>query len=208
MERFFNTAVFQKPDSYTFDPLSRFDLADTLMLIRQQRYFVLHALRETGKTSCMLALRDYLNKGVDYIAVYANLEAGQAWRNNVARVTGATCQTLARELKNIVKSNWPFHVLVSTKENGINTQLSSFLESIFQSLGKPLTEGYGDPVQRVVFELKIKRETIDVVIEKDLQKTAENMDLMGVVDEGHFITFDRSQEKTWDERIWHRTYEW
>ena len=71
MERFFNTAGPQIPeDNYTLDPLSRFDLDEIMMLIRQKRYFVLHAPRQTGKTSCMLALRDYLNGQGDYICVY------------------------------------------------------------------------------------------------------------------------------------------
>ena len=56
------------------------------MLIRQQRYFVMHAPRQTGKTSCMLALRDYLNNEDDYIAVYANVEGGQAARNDAQSV--------------------------------------------------------------------------------------------------------------------------
>ena len=83
MERFFNTAGPQTPDAYTIDPLTRFDLDDVLMLIRQQRYFVLHAPRQTGKTSCMLALRDLLDREGQYIAVYANVEGGQASRNDV-----------------------------------------------------------------------------------------------------------------------------
>lgn len=29
------------------------------------------------------------------------------------------------------------------------------------------------------------------------------MDTGGSVNEGHLIIFDRSGEKTWDERIWH-----
>lgn len=29
-----------------------------------------------------------------------------------------------------------------------------------------------------------------------------------VIDEGHLIVFDRTQEKTWDERIWHKPYEY
>lgn len=59
MERFFNTAGPNKPElAYTLDPLSRFDLDEVLMLIRQSKYFVLHAPRQTGKTSCLLALRD------------------------------------------------------------------------------------------------------------------------------------------------------
>ena len=65
MEKFFNTAGPQKSeDNYTIDPLSRFDLDEVLTMIRQQRYFVLHAPRQSGKTSCMLALRDYLYKEV------------------------------------------------------------------------------------------------------------------------------------------------
>ena len=72
MERFFNTAGPQIPeDNYTIDPLKRFDLEEILILISQMRYFVLHAPRQTGKTSCLLALCDYLNKEGDYIAVYA-----------------------------------------------------------------------------------------------------------------------------------------
>ena len=63
MERFFNTAGPNRPkEQYTIDPLTRFDLDDVLMLIRQKKYFVLHAPRQTGKTSCLLALRDYLNQ--------------------------------------------------------------------------------------------------------------------------------------------------
>jgi len=63
MEKFFNTAGPQKPElHYTIDPLTRFCLDDIISLIRQQKYFVLHAPRQTGKTSCLLALRNCVNK--------------------------------------------------------------------------------------------------------------------------------------------------
>lgn len=92
MERFFNTAGPQKVDiNYSIEPLSRFDLDEILTLINRQRYFVLHAPRQTGKTSCMLALRDYLNKQGDYICVYANVEGGQAARNDIKSVTAIVC---------------------------------------------------------------------------------------------------------------------
>ncbi|MEE4379882.1 MAG: hypothetical protein V2J55_20530 [Candidatus Competibacteraceae bacterium] len=62
MMRFFNTAGPVKPENhYCLPPLERFDLDDVLMLIDQQKYFVLHAPRQTGKTSSLLALLDYLN---------------------------------------------------------------------------------------------------------------------------------------------------
>ena len=55
-------------------------------LIYQRKYFVLHAPRQTGKTSCLLALHDYLNARGEFYAVYANVEVGQASRNNVEEV--------------------------------------------------------------------------------------------------------------------------
>jgi hypothetical protein len=72
---------------------------------------------------------------------------------------------------------------------------------------KPLTDGYGGPVQRIVLELKIKRYSLERTIDEGLQQTADYMDAVGSVDEGHFIIFDRSKEKSWDERIWHKPYE-
>jgi hypothetical protein len=54
------------------------------MLIGQKKYFLLHAPRQTGKTSCLLALMDHLNREGRYRAVYANLESAQAWRERLA----------------------------------------------------------------------------------------------------------------------------
>jgi len=42
---------------------------------------------------------------------------------------------------------------------------------------------------------------------RHLQQTADYIDRCGSVDEGHLITFDRSQTRTWEERIWHRPAE-
>ena len=73
-------------DHYCIPPLERIDLDAVLGLVRRKKYFVLHAPRQTGKTSALLALRDLLNGGGagDYRCVYANVEAGQAMRENVA----------------------------------------------------------------------------------------------------------------------------
>ena len=69
---------------------------------------------------------------------------------------------------------------------------------------KPLSNGLGSPMQRIVLELKIKRGDLDKIIEKGLKQTWEYMDMSGGVDEGHLIIFDRDSEKTWEERIWCR----
>lgn len=59
MQKHFNTAGPQIAAlHYQLDPLARIDLPMVLDLIAQQRYFVLHAPCQTGKTTCLLALRD------------------------------------------------------------------------------------------------------------------------------------------------------
>ena len=85
--RKFNTEGPVRADRhYHIPPLTRIDLDDVLGLVRDEKYFVLHAPRQTGKTSALLALRDLLNSGQagDYRCVYANVEAGQAMRENIA----------------------------------------------------------------------------------------------------------------------------
>ena len=85
--RFFNTegpVVARK--HYCVPPLDRVNLDEILRLIENERYFVLHAPRQTGKTSTLLALRDLINHGAggDYRCVYVNVEAAQAVREDVA----------------------------------------------------------------------------------------------------------------------------
>ena len=84
--RFFNTAGPIKPERhYCIPPLARLNLDELLGLIRDEKYFVLHAPRQTGKTSVLLALQDLLNASGDYRCVYTNFEPGQAARENAAQ---------------------------------------------------------------------------------------------------------------------------
>ena len=98
--RYFNTAGPVRPDwHYCLPPLERFRLREILALIRQQLYFVLHAPRQTGKTSSLLALRDLLNSGAagDYWCVYVNVETAQTARENVAQAVRNILNALADE---------------------------------------------------------------------------------------------------------------
>ena len=100
--RFFNTAGPMRPDDhYCIPPLSRLKQSELLTLIRQKRYCVLHAPRQTGKTSALLTLRDLLNSGAAgaYRCVYANVEAGQASRENVERAMRAILGEVARRAR-------------------------------------------------------------------------------------------------------------
>ena len=100
MERIFNTAGPIKPEKHYHIPLlERIDLDEVLMLIRNERYFVLHAPRQTGKTSTLLALMHELNESGEYAAAYANIEGAQAARSNVRRGVAAVCSVVGRSIK-------------------------------------------------------------------------------------------------------------
>ena len=98
--RFFNTAGPVKADlHYLVPPLDRLDLNNLLQLIQQQKYFVLHAPRQTGKTSALLALRDELNERCQFRCVYVNVEVGQSAREDVEAGMRAILSSLALAIK-------------------------------------------------------------------------------------------------------------
>ncbi len=82
MKRFFNTAGPCVPGKhYMIDLAERF--SNIRQLIDQESYFMLHAPRQTGKTTAMLQLAEQLNQENQFIALYINIESGQAWRNDI-----------------------------------------------------------------------------------------------------------------------------
>ena len=100
--RKFNTAGPIRPArDYHIPPLERFELPEVLELIRDERYFVLYAPRQTGKTSALLALRGLLNGGAvgDYRCAYINVEPAQTAREDVGRAMGAIASQIAREAR-------------------------------------------------------------------------------------------------------------
>ncbi len=98
--RFFNTeGPNVAEDHYSLPPLERWDLEHILTLIDQKKYFLLHAPRQTGKTTCLLALADYLNREGRYRAVYANIEAAQAARERVDVGMAAVVQAIANSAR-------------------------------------------------------------------------------------------------------------
>ncbi len=96
--RFFNTEGPIRPDDhYAIPPLSRMDVDDLLELVNGTRYFVMHAPRQTGKTSALIALRDLLNSGEvgAFRCVDVNVEVGQVARDDVAEGMRAILGSLA-----------------------------------------------------------------------------------------------------------------
>ncbi|MBE0507157.1 MAG: AAA-like domain-containing protein [Marinospirillum sp.] len=100
MKRFFNNAGPIKPElHYHLDPLQRLDWEEIHQLIHEQRYFVLHAPRQTGKTSTLLAIMKELNAGSDYACAYANIEGAQAARGDETQGIPAACDAIVASIQ-------------------------------------------------------------------------------------------------------------
>jgi hypothetical protein len=79
MPRWFNTAgPCQEDIHYTLSPTLR--LPGLERLIAQRNYFVIHAPRQIGKTTAMLALAKQLTESGKYTAVMLSVEVGAPFR--------------------------------------------------------------------------------------------------------------------------------
>lgn len=105
--RFFNTAgPVRNDEHYCLPPLTRLDLAGVLSLIDQKKYFVLHAPRQTGKTTCLLALMDYLNREGTYRCLYCNVEMAQTAREDVQRGIRAILNELSSMARDFLRDRF------------------------------------------------------------------------------------------------------
>ena len=91
---------------YCIPPLTRVDLAAILELIADMKYFVLHAPRQTGKTSILLSLQDRLNEGGEYRCLYVNFEVGQTAGENTARAMQALLAQLASRAIDVLQDDF------------------------------------------------------------------------------------------------------
>src|SRR5574344_1744421 len=99
MKRIVNTAVPTIPaDHYHLHPLQRLDWEEIGHLIDTKRYFVLHAPRQTGKTTTLLAMMKALNEGGRYACAYANIEGAQAARGDATQGIPAACDAVANAI--------------------------------------------------------------------------------------------------------------
>ncbi|MEL5892241.1 AAA-like domain-containing protein [Bacteroides sp. GD17] len=138
--KFFNTAGPIVPaDHYNIDPLTRIDLEEVENLIYQKKYFVLHAPRQTGKTSCLLALRDYLNARGEFYAVYVNVEAGQASRNMKEEVIRHVTYSIASQTSMILGNSMPEELLKEKLADvPTDSYLTTYLRLLSEALDRPL----------------------------------------------------------------------
>ncbi|UKO99946.1 ATP-binding protein [Nostoc sp. UHCC 0870] len=102
MSRWFNIAGPCNPEKhYTISATSR--LPDLSLLIEQESYFVLHAPRQTGKTTAMLALAQQLTATGSYAAVMVSVEVGSAFNHDPSAAELAILGTW----QNTIEDNLP-----------------------------------------------------------------------------------------------------
>ena len=134
MAKFFNTeGAIKKDIHYFIDPLSRIDLDQVLSLVRSQKYFVLHAPRQTGKTSYLLALMEYLDNEGKYKSLYVNIEAAQAARENVKEGIQTILTVLAQAASiylndTFLKDKWKQIFQESGEYNALNEALMQWCQ--------------------------------------------------------------------------------
>jgi hypothetical protein len=139
MKKFFNTAgPVTRPSHYKIDPLHRWDLEEILTLIEQEKYFILHAPRQTGKTSSLLALEEYLNAEGRYAAVYTNVENAQAARNDIGEGMGAILTEMQMRVEQKGFVSEPVNVETFIQEHSATASLNAWLTDISESLERPL----------------------------------------------------------------------
>jgi len=134
MNKWFNTAGPCKSDiHYMLPPTERLPKVRTL--IDRQNYFVIHAPRQVGKTTAMLALAQELTEGGKYTAVMLSAEVGAAFPHDPVAAQGAIltewqqsiCFRLPSELQ---PTRWP------AVDN--SSQLSIFLSNWAVTSPRPL----------------------------------------------------------------------
>ena len=95
--RFFSTVGPNKPElHYCIPALERLDLDEVLRLVREQKYFVPHAPRQTGQTSILLALQ---GNGQGYHCLYATVEGAGASDEGAEKTTRTVLASLAYEAR-------------------------------------------------------------------------------------------------------------
>ncbi|CCI07698.1 AAA-like domain-containing protein [Microcystis aeruginosa] len=136
MTRWFNIAGPCKDDiHYMLSPTVR--LPDLEELIQQRSYFVLHAPRQTGKTTAMLSLAKQLTDTGNYAAVMVSVEVGSAFNHDPSAaelaILGAWYNTinirLPKELQPPVKE-W--------QQEEAGSRIKAFLSDWAKAINRPI----------------------------------------------------------------------
>ncbi len=98
MHRFFNTAGPCDPKKHYMLPPER-RIPGVHRLIDQELYFVIHAPRQVGKTTCFRTLAQTLTAEGNYAALHASCEMAQAMGKNIEGAVQAIVEALLKEAR-------------------------------------------------------------------------------------------------------------
>jgi len=120
-------------DHYMLDPLRGIG-EDLMGLIRHKHYFVIHAARQSGKTTLLKQLTRNINAAGEYHALYCNLEVVQAWTEPDKGIP-AIVKTLASAFRD---SGIPEGFAVGADYEDAANVLRDSLSAYCKMLGRPL----------------------------------------------------------------------
>jgi hypothetical protein len=138
MRRYFNTAGPCKADlHYMLSPVAR--LPELMALIEQQGYFVIHAPRQTGKTTAMMALALELTASGKYVAATLSVEVGAPFPQEPDVAEGAILSDWHYSSRYQLPEGQRLPKLPETSPGGqIRGALSFWAETLAETLTLPL----------------------------------------------------------------------
>jgi len=135
MPKFFNIAGPCHPEKHYMLPAQE-RCQGILELIAQEQYFVIHAARQTGKTTLLLELARQLERAGQYHILYCSLETVQGVIEPERGIPA---------IVDSLKSEWMYHPALQAQpfpdhfsDSGFNTQLRRIITEICVRLDKPV----------------------------------------------------------------------
>ncbi|AKV70404.1 MULTISPECIES: ATP-binding protein [Microcystis] len=136
MTRWFNIAGPCKDDiHYMLSPTVR--LPDLEELIEQESYFVLHAPRQTGKTTAMLSLAKQLTDTGNYAAVMVSVEVGSAFNHDPSAAELAILGTWYNTIQDSLPEDFQPPVKQWQQEEP-GSRIKAFLRGWAKAINRPI----------------------------------------------------------------------
>ncbi len=117
----------------------RLDEALFLQLIEEKKYFILHAPRQSGKTTAIRMFSQQLNITNNYKALYVNVEPAQAARSDVKHAMEIILNRLRGAAELLLKNDDSFFIYIEKAlEKVSGGSLQEVLEKWSRSSDKPI----------------------------------------------------------------------
>ncbi len=112
MEKYFNTAGPCNSKEHYMLPTSEI-IKEIMFLIRRKQYFVIHAARQTGKTTLIKNIVTEINKGKDYYALYCSLESVQVFSKPEIGI---------KQILSVLRKSFRYSKIPNKEKFGANTE--------------------------------------------------------------------------------------